>query len=160
LNQIGTAADYDELQAIMRARAETLNISRQWIDHISGLPAGFAGKILSLAPVKRLGPDTIGPMLAVLALKLIVVEDPDALLKYSARANQRDEKQAKNANASDRSIKRIRKSVLRDLTTNARAARNRSLSPRHRKRISQIAGRARWKKRRAIRRRHTVRCGL
>ncbi len=94
---LGTACNYDELQPILRARADALKISREELDRITGLPKGFCAKVLADPPLRRLGPDTIGPMLWGLAAKFIVVEDQRSLEMFTAGADKRDERYALNA---------------------------------------------------------------
>jgi hypothetical protein len=149
---IGVVYSYTDLQSLLRLRAEQLGISRELIDQISGLPAGYAGKILSANPTKRLGPDTIGPMLGTLCVKLVMVEDECALAKYGRRMVPRDNIQARNAaHAYPARMDRIRHEIQRALAVLGGNARSAKLSPEHRKRIARIAARARWKKRRLLR---------
>jgi hypothetical protein len=82
---LGVARDYAQLHALLRQRAEALNISRETIDQISGLPIGYSGTILAPARRKNLGPISLGAMLGALGLALVVVEDPDALARIKSR---------------------------------------------------------------------------
>lgn len=100
----GTAGNYDELRAVLRAVAETRKISRQELDAITGLPKGFASKVLAEVPIKRLGPDTIGPMLWGLGVKLAVVDDPKAREMFTETAAQRTEFRAQNAYAKSAAV--------------------------------------------------------
>ena len=95
---IGVASDYHELHAILRARAEALNISREQLDEIAGLPAGYSAKLLAMEPVRGMGKMSLGALLASLGLTLIVVEDQLALTRYAARANQRSTRQVRLGN--------------------------------------------------------------
>lgn len=94
---LATVRNYDELQAAMRVRADALKISREKIDAISGLPKGFASKVLAEVPLRRLGPDTVGHMCWALGIKLQVVEDEKAMSMFTAEAGQRVESYALNA---------------------------------------------------------------
>lgn len=94
---LGTAGNYDELQPILRARREALKVSFEELDRITGLPKGFCAKALADPPLRRLGPDTIGPLLWGVAAKLQVVADPRALEMFTAGAEKRDERYALNA---------------------------------------------------------------
>jgi hypothetical protein len=87
--ELAIVRDYDESRVALRARCEQLNISRLEIDRLSGLPNGYASTVLSNAPRKRIGPANIGPMLADLGLALVVVEDAEAMARYTARAEPR-----------------------------------------------------------------------
>jgi hypothetical protein len=78
--------DYESLIEVCRQRADELAISRESIDSLSGLAPGLAGKILGHRQVKRLGPETLKPILQVLGLKLLVIEDDrEAALTLSIR---------------------------------------------------------------------------
>jgi hypothetical protein len=77
--------DYEGLMEVCRQRAAELEISRLGIDELSGLPTGFAGKILGHRQAKRLGPKTLGPLMQVLGLKLLVIEDESTTARTLAR---------------------------------------------------------------------------
>jgi hypothetical protein len=78
--------DYESLIEICRQRADELAISREGIDLLSGCAPGFAGKVLGHRQAKKLGPSTLKPMLQVLGLKLLVLEDDrEAALTLSIR---------------------------------------------------------------------------
>lgn len=81
---------YDELHAALRARAHSLNVSRESIDAVAGLQSGYAAKLLCDPPLKKLGMDSLGPMLGALGLKMIVVEDADAMARFTSRASKRE----------------------------------------------------------------------
>jgi hypothetical protein len=67
--------DYESLIEVCRQRAAELAISREGIDLLSGCAPGLAGKILGHRQAKKLGPTTLKPILQVLGLKLLVIED-------------------------------------------------------------------------------------
>lgn len=75
--------NYCDLHAGLRERAEQLNISRIVIDAIGELQEGYAGKLLAPVPSKTLGPKSLGGMLKALGLKLIAVEDQEAMREYA-----------------------------------------------------------------------------
>ena len=60
-------------------RVEELEVSRETIDHVSGLQSGYSSKILAPVPLKRVGSVTLGLLLSTLGLKLVVAEDREAL---------------------------------------------------------------------------------
>jgi hypothetical protein len=76
--------DYDGLIEICRQRAEELAISREGIDDLSGLADGLAGKILGKRQRKNIGPTSLGPMLQVLGLRLLIIEDEAATARTLA----------------------------------------------------------------------------
>lgn len=67
--------DYCELLQARPHRAVEMQISRGDIDEIAGLTGGHAGKLLSCQPKKIFGPISMGPMLQVLGLRMVLVED-------------------------------------------------------------------------------------
>jgi hypothetical protein len=67
--------DYESLIEVCRQRADELAISREGIDGLSGCAPGFAGKVLGHRQRKKLGPETLKPILQVLGLKLLIIED-------------------------------------------------------------------------------------
>jgi hypothetical protein len=93
---IGEASNYDALLAALRARAEELNIARNTLDEIAGLPIDYTGKLLS-GKSKKIGPISLFPLLGALGLSIALIEDP-ALMVRVDRAPKR------NAGAIGRSI--------------------------------------------------------
>lgn len=83
--ELAIVRDYDDLHAVLRARADELNVSRLTIDHVAGLQDGYTAKLLAPVPLKRVGAISMGPLLAALGLALVVVEDPEALERVSSR---------------------------------------------------------------------------
>jgi len=91
--------DYDSLIRLLRNRADELELSRETINHIAHLPDGLAGKILGLRHVKRIGMQTLGPLLDALGLKLIAVPNEAALERNRSRYVKRDEAHYRSAKA-------------------------------------------------------------
>jgi len=81
--------DYAGLVAALRARKEALDVSFSLLEHLSGLQNGYISKLLSPRPSKRLGQLSLDCLLAVLGLKLVVQEDPEAMAKLSGRLTPR-----------------------------------------------------------------------
>ena len=88
---IAICRDYALLHAVLRARANQLALSRETLDEVAGLPAGYTGKLLGAAKVRRFGPISLGPLLGALGLVLVVREDPESKV-FAARARKRDER--------------------------------------------------------------------
>ena len=107
--------DYDDLRAALRQRAEELNISRMEINRVSGLPNGYSAAVLSETANKRLGAKTIGPLLAALGLKLVVVEDAEAMARYTARAEQRWPNMAHAGRLSRNAVNRAKLLIFAEL---------------------------------------------
>jgi hypothetical protein len=88
-SQLPEIVDYTTLVLALRARAEELNISREQIDAIAGLPDRYTGKVLSIRGKKRIGLLSLGPLLGALGIKLMPVEDPEALARVQGRFEPR-----------------------------------------------------------------------
>lgn len=148
---------YDDLQLALRRRADELGISRLEIDRIAGLPTGYAAKVLCDPPVRRMSVAQIAAFLGALGLKLEAVSDEDALAKYTARADKREEFRAKNATMHAKSVhikipgRKIQK-ARRKGGENSR----KYLSIRQKKRLAKIAAKARWKRRKYTRKSLTL----
>jgi hypothetical protein len=87
---VGEITDYASLIEAMRLRAEQLGISRETISEIAGLPDRYASKILSLKCVRRVGMQSLGPLLDALGLKLVAIPDEEALARNRLRYVPRD----------------------------------------------------------------------
>lgn len=109
--------DYPALVKTLRERSEQMEISRPELDRIAGLADGYAGKVLAVDSVKRLGLQTLGPVLESLGLILVAVEDPAARDKTLAR---RTPFQARNRRPGNRSRKSAQEKIAHD--TGAAAA--------------------------------------
>jgi hypothetical protein len=87
IQPLAEVVSYDDLIAALRARKDELDISFLELDFIGGLTSGHSSKLL--APVrpymKCLGPVSLGLILGALGLRLLVVEDPEALARVRGR---------------------------------------------------------------------------
>ena len=83
--QIGSAVDYQGLLELFRLRANELNVSRDVLDEVSGLGARYVSKLLGPRPVRRVGMATLGPLLGALGVRLMLVEDADAMRRFGSR---------------------------------------------------------------------------
>ena len=98
--QLAEVTDYPGLLVALRSRADELQVARETIDEISGLPARYSGKILGLKQVRRIGMLSLGPLLGALGVKLIMVEDAAALKLVAGRLRKRAEGCVRSATAS------------------------------------------------------------
>jgi hypothetical protein len=80
---------YADLHHFLRARAEQLNVSRQEIARVGGLTEGYAAKLLSPRPMKKLGVTSFALILGALGVHLLPVEDPEAMRRISRMAEKR-----------------------------------------------------------------------
>ena len=73
----------DELVDAFRARKTALRLSNEAIDHIIPLAAGHCDKLIGPSQTRGLSQLSLDGMLAALALKLIVVVDPDQVARMA-----------------------------------------------------------------------------
>jgi len=64
-------------------------VSNLTIDEVSGLQSGYTGKLLAISPSRNLGRLSLGCLLSTLGLRLVVVEDPEALARVRPRLERR-----------------------------------------------------------------------
>lgn len=142
---LGEFNDYSGFQRLMRARAESLGISRATLDAIAGTHDGHAGKMLSDPPSKNMGIITFGWLVQGLAVKCIMVEDTEQRRKLANQLEQRDANNgsvlgiAKHAPVEIR-ISRREMGKRGKMGGKVRAAR---LSESQRRKIARLAGKAR-----------------
>jgi hypothetical protein len=86
---LGEIACYADLHQLMRARCDELELTRASLDRLARLPAGYAAKLLCPKPMKRLSDETLGFAMPALGMKLVVVEDLQALETLRARSDKR-----------------------------------------------------------------------
>lgn len=86
---LAVVRSYDDLHAALRARADALNVSRQTLDHISGLQSGYCSKLLAPVPIKAIGRASLAPLLGALGLKILIVVDDEMMAQISARLVER-----------------------------------------------------------------------
>jgi general stress protein YciG len=99
---LGSFTDYPGMLNAFRARATERKIclSDTTTAQISGLTDRYCAKLLQAPkPTRRFGMESLGPILGVLAVKLVMVEDPEAIARlqmlkerYGMELKVRDEK--------------------------------------------------------------------
>jgi hypothetical protein len=140
---LGEFQTFEQLQPLLRARAEELQLSREQIDEIAGFCQGFANKLLAPRPTKKLGTVSLPLMIGALAVRLVVVEDAEQRAKIAARGLRRVQNLARHANSvhtfihSARHMRRVRKLGGQ----NSR----KYLPPAERTRLARKAAFARWR---------------
>lgn len=145
--QLGECSDYDGLHRILRDRADELNVSRTTLDEAAGLALGHSSKLLAPRPLKKLGVVSLGLMLQAMGLKLVVVEDVEALEQISAKLIPREV----TANVLSLSWGRakhllVSKQWVKKMGRKGGKQRAKNLSPRQRSAIARKAAKARWHK--------------
>jgi hypothetical protein len=117
---IGEAHDHDSLLAVLRQRKAALRLSDVALDELAGLTAGHTNKLLGPVPVKTLGKISLDALLGALALRLIVVHDPEQAATIGGRWQRRAEAMARPPGYS---IKEARPIVLKRHASKAAKAR-------------------------------------
>jgi hypothetical protein len=77
--------DYDGLLAALRARRVQLGVTLETVDEVGGFASRYASKLLAPHPAKNMGIMAMGALLGTLGLKLVVVEDDEALGRVRSR---------------------------------------------------------------------------
>ena len=142
---------YDDLVHALRARVDQLGISQETLAALARLQ-GYSSDVLGLKPqgnMRSLGRMSFGCVLGALGLKIVLVEDRDALAKVRERLIERDNAQARRKNTWPPSIKGPADNVFVVLGRAGGIARAAKLSANQRVKISRKAIRARWSKARA-----------
>lgn len=149
---VGSFNTYDGMIDAMRLRAQErkIAITSSEVAALANLPEYYVAKLLSVHPVRRIGMISLGPLLSVLGVKLLMVEDREMIEKMDRVAVQKFGKPLKPRNEScvhnDAAItfKFSRRHMQKIGKNGAKvrwgeAARNRVLRARH-------AARVRWDK--------------
>ena len=80
---------YFQLIDALAARRLELRATLAELDEVAGLAERHSSKVFSRRPTKYLGPITLSCLLAALGLKIVVVEDPEALERVEHRYRRR-----------------------------------------------------------------------
>jgi hypothetical protein len=82
-------SNYDELINGLRLRVAELNLSGQELDSVSNLPERYSQKILGPSAIRSLGRTSLGPFLAAVAVRGVLVEDKAAVERLRRRTTPR-----------------------------------------------------------------------
>jgi len=84
-------ASYEDVISVFRDRCDELEVSRNEIDHLSGLATGYASVLLSKSttPRKIFGPLSLGRILDALGLRLLVIENSELTARTLRRRTRR-----------------------------------------------------------------------
>jgi hypothetical protein len=93
-------ADYDDLWRGIRGRVDAMGITREELDHLSGLQEGYSGKTLGPKQRKKFGNISLGSTLGAIGCKLLLVEDPVQTARIMARCKFRERPIARPAKKS------------------------------------------------------------
>jgi hypothetical protein len=140
---VATIGGSDALHDALRARAEVVNVSRLELDRHAGFTGGYAAKVLSPNPAKRLSVESACALAAALGLDVVLIENAEGLARVTSRSPPREASRAKHAGTVQMifSMKHIRQ-IARKGGQNSRAY----LPRREATRLAKKAARARWDK--------------
>jgi hypothetical protein len=82
---LAEVVDYISLLEALRARVATLDTTCESIEHVVGLQAGYATRVLSRVPQRRLEAATMLHFIQGLGCKFLLVEDPPQWAKVQGR---------------------------------------------------------------------------
>ena len=85
---IGTITSYDDLILVARQRMDQLEITFETLDAISGVQPGYSAKLLCPGHCKTFGPISFCAVMGALSMKLIAVEDLEALSRVPISPGQ------------------------------------------------------------------------
>ena len=128
-------------QALVHAQERKIAITSPHIAQMANLPDYYICKLLSVHPMRRIGMISLGPLLGVLGIKLLMVEDPEAVARYNGRLPQRNETCVHNGAAITFTFSRRHMQKIGQNGALVRWARIRKRKP-----IARKGGKARWAK--------------
>jgi len=85
ITPIAVVRSADDLRELFRQRIASLGITYETADLISGLPSGYSAKLLGPQPIRRFGPVAFESLLGACGIKLVAVEDTEAMARVKAR---------------------------------------------------------------------------
>lgn len=133
----------DDLQAALRLRAETLGVSRETIDSVSGMQSGYSAKLLAPRPIKKIGPQSMALILPALGCALMLVEDAEAMAQIGSRLIKRPfPNRAHSGTVHFEFSRRHLRKIQRLGGKNSR----KNIGKRKRKQLARKAASARWHK--------------
>jgi hypothetical protein len=134
-----------------RAAQRHIAMSSAAVADVAGVANYYFPKLLQANPVRRVGINSLGPLLAVLGLKIILVEDIEAVTRYGPRIPVATESCTRmlTVRAGRGKQQLVSVKMLRRIAPLGGAARNRSLSPAQRSQIARKGGLAKWAKAKA-----------
>lgn len=113
LTPLAEITDYESLVKNLRERMDAIGITHDNLNELAGFADRYSQKILTLTQprpsssrprdgrgsVRRIGMQSLGPLLGALSVKLVLVEDPEALERNRSRYEARDEAHTTSAKA-------------------------------------------------------------
>lgn len=85
---VDSAGGYSALLEALRLACDLRQASYEAISEVAGLAPRYVNKLLAPAPIRNIGPNSLGPLLGALGVKLVVIEDTN-LTHFTARLPRR-----------------------------------------------------------------------
>jgi len=117
-------------------------VSSENFAQVCGLPSYYPVKLLAVRPVRRMGALSLGPMLGALGMKLIAVEDPEAVARFTSRLPARQESCVHTGTMEWR----ISRRAFRQMQDKGRRSRWDAMTPKQRSAWARKLNRIRWSK--------------
>lgn len=142
---IDARTGYDGLIVAVRARVAETGLNSRMIDELSGLTAGYTGKLLGAAQIEQFGLTGLLAIAATLGLAFDVKIDPEqeALMRPHWEPGEHMQRRAlRKARLGRTTIKRVLPDAAREMQSRAADVRNHRLTPAQRSAIARKAGKA------------------
>jgi hypothetical protein len=144
---VAVCRDHSELMKAIRERIKQLNITLESLEEAAGLPSRYCPKILAPVPIRRVTPYTTFLLLQALGLRVELVEDADAMEKYTNKLAKIRNKQPMRRGGTHEPIRfELGPDFYRRISRLGNAARSAKLSPEQRMLIARRAADARWRR--------------
>jgi hypothetical protein len=145
---LGIITDYGSLMDTLRARAAVRQIAVSGdANEIAGLPTGYIQKLIGPRQVRRIGMMSLGPLLGVLGLKLIAVEDPETIKRFASRTRKRDQRLVRSGIRGDTTKIFLSRRFMSKIQTEGRRVRwEENTTAEQRSELARNLNRIRWAK--------------
>jgi hypothetical protein len=87
---LGEFVEYSDFIQVIRNRVAELSIHGTRFDALAGWPEGYLSKLTSAHPVRRVGLQSMGPLLSAMGVKLVMIEDPEGTQRLKDRLEPRN----------------------------------------------------------------------
>ena len=147
-SQIAVVSDYLSLIAAFRRRIAELGITYESLDALAGWTESYASKLLASEPAKGLGPMSFDAILGAMAVKLVMVDDPEARTRIETRRAFIKRKIApmRNPVPHEHVVRRDTHEFMRQMGIASGIARRQNMPLRKRVAGARKAAKARWSK--------------
>jgi hypothetical protein len=142
---VASVSHYHELLKAVRDRVAELGITHETLDAVAGLQSGYASKLLSNPPIKRMGAFLQFIVLQSLGMKLLAVEDPEQLARVQSRLVKREVARPLHSGIVQRPIRfELGPDFMRKIQSKGGTNSRKNLPARKRTQLARKAARARW----------------